>query len=112
VSPRKGDRPKAADHDPLTLLPQDLRAGDRFTEVDGTEWEFVEHPVVMLGAKHRAQVRRADDPTITRETVWPSYRRDRPTPELPGSVTAALIRRGATLAFAVLPPTEPELVMR
>jgi hypothetical protein len=57
-----------------TVLPQDLRAGDRFIE-DGTDWELTEHPQVMLGGKkHRATVRRVDEPTSVREMVWPSYR--------------------------------------
>jgi hypothetical protein len=49
--------------DRASALPQDLRAGDRFTDTDGTEWALIEHPVVMLGGKkHRAQVRGAVRP--------------------------------------------------
>ena len=59
-----------------TVLPQEVRAGDRFFDEDGTEWEVVQHTEVVLGGKrHRATVRRVDDPTSVREVVWPSSRR-------------------------------------
>jgi hypothetical protein len=66
---RKRESPRPST---LSVLPQDLRAGDRFTDADGTEWE----PTVMLGGKkHRAQVRQVGDQASIREAVWPSYLR-------------------------------------
>jgi hypothetical protein len=75
VTWHQGARRRASDHDRLDLVPQHLRAGDRFTESEGTEWELLEHPVVMLGRKHRANARRVDDRATTREMVWLSYGR-------------------------------------
>jgi hypothetical protein len=73
VSKRKRDR----EPDPTrrSVLPMDLRVGDRFRDEIG-EWEVAMLPFTMKQGKEvRARVRRADDESIVREVVWPAYER-------------------------------------
>ena len=66
----------AADLGSVSVLPAELRVGDRFTDDDGVDWELITQPTIawLGGKRHRAQVRRVRDPAMTRQVMWQFYR--------------------------------------
>jgi len=57
----------------VSIFPNQLRLGDRFTDADG-EWEVVSQPVTFKhGHEVRARVERPDDPRAAREKYWPAH---------------------------------------
>jgi hypothetical protein len=56
-----------------SILPMQLRAGDRFTDETG-EWEIVSHPASAVGGKIvRVRVRKLGEPPVSEERVWSAY---------------------------------------
>ena len=59
----------------LTLFPNQLWIGDRFTE-DGKEWEVASQPVpYKQGHDVRAMVQRPGNPNTAREKFWEAIER-------------------------------------
>ncbi len=57
----------------LSVLPMQLRVGDRFEDEEG-EWEVVGRPSTAGGGKAvQALVRRFGDPTSERPMIWPAH---------------------------------------
>src|SRR5262249_49291470 len=69
---------RTADDKSLSIFPNQVHLGDRFTEADiadeEREWEVVSRPVTFKkGQEVRARVQRPDNPATSREKSWPSY---------------------------------------
>jgi hypothetical protein len=60
----------------VSVLPHELRVGDRFTDQDGVEWAVITQPTLtwLGGRRHCAHVERVGDPAATRQVVWQSNR--------------------------------------
>ncbi len=59
----------------ITLLPMQLRIGDRFVDEAG-EWEVASHPASVHGGKTiAAKVRRRDVPATVVDKAWPAHER-------------------------------------
>lgn len=66
---------KRAAEERLSLLPMEMRAGDRITDEEG-EWEIIGHPSTLREGKVvHARLRRLDDPRNAKEVSWPAYER-------------------------------------
>jgi hypothetical protein len=62
----------------LSIFPNQVHLGDRFTEADiadeEREWEVVSRPVTFKkGQEVRARVQRPDNPATSREKSWPAF---------------------------------------
>ena len=56
-----------------SVLPMQLRAGDRFTDEEG-EWEVIGGPSTLHGGKTvQARVRRLGDRASERDMTWPAH---------------------------------------
>jgi hypothetical protein len=72
-SPAKTDVSQSLGAATVSVLPMDIQIGDRFTDEAG-EWEVVNHPATLHGAKSlRARVRRAEPPADERDVTWPAH---------------------------------------
>ena len=59
----------------MSIFPNQLRVGDRFTDADG-EWEIASNPQGYRGGKDvEARVQRVDRPETQRVMTWPAYER-------------------------------------
>src|SRR5262245_16448069 len=72
-------RPKPPPETPpassTSVLPMQLRAGDRFTDETG-EWEIVSRPYGTVGGKTvHARVRKVSEPAVTEERTWAAHER-------------------------------------
>ena len=61
----------------LSIFPDKVHIGDRFTDADtGDEWEVVSRPVTYKkGHEVRARVQRPGDPGTAREKQWAAHER-------------------------------------
>jgi len=61
----------------LSIFPDKVHIGDRFTDADtGDEWEVVSRPVTFKkGHEVRARVQRPGDPGTAREKQWAAHER-------------------------------------
>ena len=64
----------------LSIFPNQIHIGDRFTEADAgdeeREWEVASRPVTFKkGQEVRARVQRPDNPAISREKSWPAFQK-------------------------------------
>lgn len=58
-----------------SVLPMQLRIGDRFTDETG-EWEIASQPATSVGGKTvRARVRKVGEPAVTEERAWGAHER-------------------------------------
>src|SRR2546427_5598365 len=71
----------------LSIFPDKVHIGDRFTDADtGDEWEVVSRPVTYKkGHEVRARVQRPGDPGTAREKQWAAHERDRKSTRLNSS---------------------------
>src|SRR2546430_15473162 len=71
----------------LSIFPDKVHIGDRFTDADtGDEWEVVSRPVTFKkGHEVRARVQRPSDPGTAREKSWAAHEK-------------ITVRRGTTAA--------------
>ena len=68
-------RSRPSPSEPVTVFPEQLRIGDRFTNDDG-EWEVASRPVTYKeGHEVRARIQRPGDPGTAHETTWPAFER-------------------------------------
>jgi hypothetical protein len=59
----------------LSVLPMELRPGDRFTDEAGT-WEIVGRPTTRREGKEvEVKVQRLGEPAMLRDQWWPAYER-------------------------------------
>lgn len=73
--PPKGSEPEQAASQPSSVLPMQLRVGDRFTD-DRGEWEIVGRPYATAGGKlAHARVWKVGEPTVTEERTWSAHER-------------------------------------
>ena len=64
----------------LSIFPNQIHIGDRFSEADigdeDREWEVVSRPVTFKkGQEVRACVQRPDNPAASREKYWPAFQK-------------------------------------
>jgi hypothetical protein len=65
-----------ADAAPLTVLPHQLRAGDRVLDEPGHDWEIIGHPSAYRQGKMVAvKMQKPGDPSTRREHHWPAHER-------------------------------------
>jgi hypothetical protein len=59
----------------VSLLPMEIRIGDRFTDQE-FEWEVLTRPAALHGGKSlRARIRRPGLPESERDMTWPAHER-------------------------------------
>ncbi len=64
---------KAREPEGLSVLPMQLRVGDRFTDETGT-WEVVGQPTTQRAGKEvKARVQQPGEPATARDQWWPAY---------------------------------------
>ena len=70
---RMASRPRAGREPAHTILPMQLRIGDRFTSIDG-EWKIVGGPLTLHGGNTvKARVSRTGDPRNVKHMGWPAH---------------------------------------
>jgi hypothetical protein len=74
-SPKKPKPEEPAASPAESVLPMQLKAGDRFTDETG-EWEIVGRPYGTVGGKTvHARVRKVGEPAVTEERTWSAFER-------------------------------------
>jgi hypothetical protein len=72
AKPAGSTKPRDPD-EPNSVLPMQLRVGDRFTDETG-EWEIISRPYGTVGGKTvHARVRKVGEPAVTEERTWSAY---------------------------------------
>jgi hypothetical protein len=71
--PAKPSPTQNADAATASVLPMEIKIGDRFTDHD-FEWEVVTHPAALHGGKSlRARIQRPGLPETERDMTWPAH---------------------------------------
>src|SRR5438552_16702383 len=98
----------------LSIFPDKVHIGDRFTDADtGDEWEVVSRPVTYKkGHEVRARGQRPGDPGTAREKYWAAHekitvQRGMLTPAAPSLSLAHVKRVDSDAAAAAGPPSSP-----